>query len=302
MQKLNCCSLVSCAFFLILNSIVPSVSAQYITNKSARSQNEQWFGLEKQVHKGHDEYTYKTGWKDVGIILAGGLITYVGLQEQAEHKQLSENEVFSLKKSDVNWFDRGAINQNVARISISRRRSDAILNLSMGMVSLLALDKKVRHEWKNGLALYIETIAVTTTLQTWTANKTNRIRPIAYMGDADTGKRLDKRNKNSFYSGHTASASTVSFFAAKFYSDLHPELGNKKWLLYAAALIPPALVGRYRVKGGKHFYSDVLIGAAMGAASGILVPEWHKRSRSKRITITPQFGGNSLGMNLRLSI
>jgi len=50
--------------------------------------------------------------------------------------------------------------------------------------------------------------------------------------DANFGQRIDSRNLNSFYSGYASSAVTSSFFVAKMFSDLHPELENKKyWLL-----------------------------------------------------------------------
>ena len=66
---------------------------------------------------------------------------------------------------------------------------------------------------------------------------------------------------------------------AKVYSDYHPELGNKKWLVYGAALVPPTLVGVYRYKALKHFPTDVITGMFVGAAVGILVPQFHKRKK-----------------------
>ena len=65
---------------------------------------------------------------------------------------------------------------------------------------------------------------------------------------------------------------------AKVISDYHPELGRKKWLVFAAAIIPPAIVGWYRIRALKHFPTDVLLGYLVGAAVGILVPELHKQS------------------------
>jgi hypothetical protein len=297
MNKPPIYALMSGIITVLFSSVCITLSGQNLTNNySHLNTDKKTYTLDRN---GASIDVYKTGWLDAGVILGAGVMTYFGIDEQSRHKQLSIDEVFSLDKSDVNWFDRGAIDQDIDKISSSRRRSDAVLNASMAMVTLLALDKNVRREWADGLTLYVESIAVSTAMQSWVANKTNRIRPIAYLSAADTGKRIDRRNKNSFYSGHTASAATSSFFAAKFYCDLHPELGNKKWLIYAGALIPPALVGRYRVKGGKHFYSDVIIGAAMGAASGILVPHLHKR-RDKKIALFPVINGGTLGLSFSM--
>ena len=73
---------------------------------------------------------------------------------------------------------------------------------------------------------------------------------------------------------------------AKVYSDYHPELGKKKWWLFAAAAIPPAFVGYFRYRGLKHFPTDVMVGTAIGAVSGILTPHIHKKKKNKRTTIS----------------
>ncbi len=98
------------------------------------------------------------------------------------------------------------------------------------------------------------------------------------------------------------SAATSSFFIAKVFSDLHPELGNKKYWLFAAAMIPPAMVGRFRVKGGKHFYTDILIGTAMGAASGILTPQLHKVTRNSKMSFVPILHPELLGLKFKLKL
>jgi len=84
----------------------------------------------------------------------------------------------------------------------------------------------------------------------------------------------------------------ASFFMAKVYSDYHPELGTKKWILYGAALLPPTIVGYYRYKGLMHFPTDILLGTAIGATVGILVPHLHKVARkNKDLSIIPFTGG-----------
>jgi membrane-associated phospholipid phosphatase len=91
---------------------------------------------------------------------------------------------------------------------------------------------------------------------------------------------------DSWFSAHTSSTAVASFFMAKVYSDYHPELGAKKYLLYAAAAIPPAFVGLHRYKALKHFPRDVFVGAAVGAAIGILIPHLHKVKSQKQSNLT----------------
>lgn len=240
-------------------------------------------------------------YRDPIVISLGCAFTYFGLRRQSRQDLLPLEEVFALKSSDINGFDRSAIDQNPAFLDRSKRRSDIYLGATMGMVSFLALNKSIRSEWKESLIMYLESTAISMSVYTWTSLVAKRKRPLAYMTNIDTLKRIDNQNANSFYSGHTSSAATASFFAAKTFVDHHPNLGSKKWLVYSAALIPPAIVGGLRIKAGKHFYSDVLMGTAMGALSGILVPQLHKRSESK-ISLTPSINGTALGFSFSYNI
>ena len=86
----------------------------------------------------------------------------------------------------------------------------------------------------------------------------------------------------------------ATFFMAKVLSDYHPEWGAKKWLLYAAALIPPVIVGYYRYRGFMHFPTDIMLGIGVGAAVGILTPHFHKIIRKNSdLSIVPFVGGYS---------
>jgi membrane-associated phospholipid phosphatase len=92
-------------------------------------------------------------------------------------------------------------------------------------------------------------------------------------------------------------SASASFFTAKVYCDYHPELGNRKYLFYSLALIPPVVTGFFRYKGLKHFPSDVITGLVVGASTGILIPHLHKRTRSN-LTIVPFAGPvNGLAMS-----
>jgi len=86
------------------------------------------------------------------------------------------------------------------------------------------------------------------------------------------------------------------------FSDLHPELGNKKYWLFAAAVVPPAVVSYYRVEAGKHFYTDVILGTAMGAAAGILIPHFHKVSGKNNMSIVPIVQPDVLGMHFSMDL
>jgi hypothetical protein len=249
------------------------------------------------------EKTYKINpWIDGGIIVTGAAFTSWGLNSQESLPPLPLPEVLALDPNDVNAFDRGAIYKDQSKLEQSLKGSDIALNLTTISVLLLGLDRRARHHWVEGIVMYVEALSINAATQSWVAYGTNRIRPIAYMDGVEISKRTDKRNKNSFYSGHASSAATSSFFMAKMYSDLHPELGNKKLWLFAAALIPPAIVGNFRIGAGKHFYTDVIIGTAMGATTGILTPHFHKIEKSTGVGFRPLLSPDFLGLYCKLRL
>ncbi len=85
---------------------------------------------------------------------------------------------------------------------------------------------------------------------------------------------------------------------AKVYSDYHSELGNKKYWIFAAAVIPPSLVGYYRFKAMKHFPTDILTGFVVGATAGILIPELHRiKNEDSGLTLIP-FTGRISGLKI----
>jgi len=261
------------------------------------------YAQEKKENPEKQDKIYKINpWVDGGIIIGTATLTILGLNAQGRLPQLSVEEVLALDPLDVNAFDRRAIDQDPDLLDQSIKNSDIALNISTALVLVLALDKKVRSQWVESIVLYAEATGISSSIQAWVSYGTNRYRPIAYMDNVSIEQRTDHRNKNSFYSGHSMSAATSSFFIAKIFSDLHPELGNKKYWLFAAAVIPPAVVGRFRVKGGKHFYTDILIGTAMGAVSGILTPHLHKVTRNLKMSFVPILHPELLGLKFSLKL
>lgn len=92
---------------------------------------------------------------------------------------------------------------------------------------------------------------------------------------------------NSFYSGHTTEAFSVASVFAYRYRDT-------KWvpvLAYGLATI----AGLERIYDNRHWASDVLMGAATGTATGLLLcKQWEKNSIKFFPTISTQGGGISM--------
>jgi undecaprenyl-diphosphatase len=89
--------------------------------------------------------------------------------------------------------------------------------------------------------------------------KARTLRPRPYQAHADIERFAAPLDRFSFPSGHTLHAVAFTLVALAYY----PALG---WLLWPFTL----LVALSRVVLGLHYPSDVLVGAVLGAALGLL--------------------------------
>lgn len=235
-----------------------------------------------------------------GVITLGAAVTnYYGLRVVDRKSPLDSLDISKLDRNDINAFDRSATWQNASKIHQAQNISDYGMNGSFALPLLLLFDKEIRSDWAPILLLYLETEAIVGNLFSWgAAIHIDRIRPLVYNPDVSYKDKTFKRNKNSFYSGHTSSSAAASFFVAKVYCDYHPELGARKFIFYGLAVIPPAFTGYFRYKGMKHFPTDVLTGLVVGASTGILVPHLHKK-KNKNLALVP-FTGSYTGFALSL--
>lgn len=256
-----------------------------------------------QKSKTSQNKIYKLNYKsEIPVTLGLFGLNYLGYQVLDRKPALENSQIVSLDKDNVWAFDRVALTQSTSQRFNAHEISDLGLNISLILPALLALDKDIRADWLDVLLLYVETQAISSNLYVWTGPMlSKRVRPIAYYDEIPLDEKTVIGNTNSFFSGHTALTASASFFMAKVYSDYHPELGNKKYLFFAAALIPPAIVGYHRYRALKHFPTDILFGAAVGAATGILVPHFHKivKRKNENLSIVP-FAGKYSGLVVSL--
>lgn len=238
---------------------------------------------------------------EIPITVGLFIINQFGFQAIDDKSTLSDYEISQLDANDIWKSDRRAIRQDASKMQLAGDISDLALKISVSLPGLLAIDKKIRRDWFDLLVLYGETHAINTSIYISSAACIDRIRPLAYNKDAPLEVRKGPGTKNSYYSGHVSSAASASFFMAKIFSDYHPEIGNKKYWLFGAALIPPIVVGFHRYKAMKHFPTDIITGTLVGAAAGILIPELHKnKKRENGLSIAPVVGTFN-GFNLKYS-
>jgi membrane-associated phospholipid phosphatase len=197
----------------------------------------------------------------------------------------TETEARNLNKNDVNSFDRFSAGNHSAS---AKKVSDVMLYGSLAAPALLLFDSDINDNTGQLLALYVETMAITGTLFTMGSAAFPRTRPLVYdkSGAVPMREKTRANAQNSFFAGHTAAVSTVSFFTAKVFHDYNPDSPLRPFVWAGAALVPAA-VGYLRLEAGKHFLSDNLVGYGVGAAVGILVPQLHKKGNNSGFSISP---------------
>ncbi|GAB3826874.1 hypothetical protein GCM10028895_38430 [Pontibacter rugosus] len=229
------------------------------------------------------ESPYKTSFKvDAPVIAAGVGLSYYGLTLMQDKDGLTEAEVLALDKNDVNRFDRfsaGWDSKSADKIS------DFPFYASFAAPIALLLNDNIGSHAGQVMVLYVETMAVTGALFTLSNGNVERVRPNAYSSDISLSEKMRSNTKNAFYGGHN-SATAATFFAAKIFHDFNPDSPARPYVWAAAATVP-AVVGYLRMRAGKHFLSDVVLGYIAGAGAGILVPQLHKKSNKTNLSLFP---------------
>lgn len=222
--------------------------------------------------------------------------SYWGFRTLDHRAALNADEVNKLNIYNVNSFDRPVIFNDPNGYAHAQEVSDFFLNFSIVSPVILALDKRVRKDWVNIGSMFLVAHAVDNAIYFGAVLAVDRARPLTYNTDYPIELRTGDAKNNSFFSGHVSFSATSTFFAAKVYTDLHGIKGWKRLLIYTGAAVPPSLVGYYRMKAGKHFRTDVLLGLTIGAASGILIPEFHRvKNKDSRVSLSPFYMGGYSG-------
>jgi len=271
-------------------SIVKTDSASVVTDSTAQPVA---VNMMMPVKKRRSDQVYRlNAGADITITaLAAGWSGYAFTKIYSKD-DITLAELESLDRKNVPGFDRWAIKPFNEKID---KDSYIPFYAAMPAPLLLLLDKKIRKDGFKVMFLYLETMAVTGLLYTGSMYLTNRYRPYVYDERSPMDKRLTGNSKNSFYAGHVHLVGSSVFFIAKVWSDYHPE-SKAKWLFYTGAAAVTGATALMRHQAGMHFPSDLLLGAGLGAATGILVPALHKnKSADDHLSLTPYFGNGSKG-------
>jgi membrane-associated phospholipid phosphatase len=204
----------------------------------------------------------------------------------------------------VNGLDRVSIGWNSRP---ARTASDLFLGINLALPVVLDLIDVATSRPPDALRGYLGDVLILSEVFVVTAGLTSvlkyavrRPRPFLYSGDMDAfplEARQDVDAGLSFFSGHSSSAFAMATAGSYLYMLRHPQ---SKWVIPVWILSEAlaATTAGLRVAAGKHFITDVLVGAAVGSAVGFLIPYLHRRALPRAIA---QRTGR-FGQDLRVSL
>ena len=214
---------------------------------------------------------------------------------------------------DINILD-----QKLAFAYSSSLHKISTVSCVVGMLTpgILALSTD-SSEWLTISLMYAEAFLLANGIKELTKTFVSRPRPYMYF-DGYPQKKLDEGDwDDSFFSGHTALAFTGAAFTSYVFAKYNPD-SPWRFAVAAGTYTLAAATGIMRVAGGNHFVTDVLVGAAVGTACGILVPWLHTKIAGTQAgsssaaqsssantstgfsSITPQITPYSVGFSVKL--
>ena len=207
----------------------------------------------------------------------GGTLTGVSILLDKRVLPLEEDAILNLDQERIWGIDRFSLRNLSYRAD---EFTDKLLLAGFASPFFLLLDRTGRDNFNDMALIVFQGGLINSGLINLTKVLVRRTRPYVYNDDAPLDIKLRKSSRYSFYSGHTATSAYFSFTAAKLYSDLHPD-SNVRGLVWAGAAMIPLAVSYGRMRAGRHFFTDVLVGFITGTAIALTVPSLHKRSREE---------------------
>jgi hypothetical protein len=155
--------------------------------------------------------------------------------------------------------------------------SDVLLGASLAAPIAYLIGTRIDDADGDRLLIYGEAVAFDFALFQIVKRVVQRPRPYRYSSSPDAVAYAQSQGDDadlSFYSGHAATSFCAATAGAYLLSASSASRGERAFA-WAGGFAAAAATSNLRVRAGKHFYSDVTIGAAVGVAIGYLVPALH---------------------------
>jgi membrane-associated phospholipid phosphatase len=208
-----------------------------------------------------------------GLVLGSVLVLGVGLSlvpMRADHA-LWQHELFGDDDAAV----RANFSLRAAQIS------DAALAATVAAPILYLTGSTIEDADGDRLLILGESLAINLAVFEGVKHLVQRPRPYLYSTSPDVARYANSQGDDayqSFYSAHAATAfcaATAGAYLAAVSSGDH----RVRSFAWGGGFAAAAAVANLRVRAGKHFYSDVAVGSAIGIAIGYAVPALHADGR-----------------------
>jgi membrane-associated phospholipid phosphatase len=211
---------------------------------------------------------FETSWAaDGGIaaaaLAAGTLVSLVPVDEESRW----ESELLPFDESvKANMSMRAA------------RLADGLVAVTVTAPLVAQASGGFNEELGERALIYGETLAVTFALNNAAKHLVQRPRPYTYNPSDEARAHVREEGKDSrlsFYSGHAATAFAAAVAGSYLYAAESDQVRSRA-ALWGVELALATATASFRVRAGKHFYSDVIAGAVLGAGAGWLIPRLHE--------------------------
>lgn len=209
----------------------------------------------------------------------------------------TEFNLEDLDKSRISFFEQMLMRPYSKPLDITGTVFEASLLLAPAIFVSVP-----KNEWLTIGVMYGESLMLAYGLKQWGKILVNRPRPYMYFDDYPGAKVEDGDWNCSFPSGHTTLSFTAAAFTSYVFSQYYPD-SKLRFAVVGISFGVAATTGVFRMLSGNHFFTDVLAGAIIGTASGLLIPYLHttdfykkfeKKNKKVEVAISP------VGMNFQI--
>jgi membrane-associated phospholipid phosphatase len=198
-------------------------------------------------------------------------------------------------RSKVNSFDRLAIGLHHSWSTWAADGQLAALAPFFFTLELIDYGGTNWRGWGSDMVVVAESVVMSGVINEWVRRSVRRPRPFMYEVGVYPDERTSAEAVFSYYSGHTAAIFAFSVSTAWAFQMRHP---HSPWIypMWVGLMLFSGGQAAFRVLSGEHFPTDVIFGAVVGSAVGVLVPALHLRRRETkgvRLSITPTVGQGS---------
>ncbi|MDJ1498116.1 phosphatase PAP2 family protein [Cytophagaceae bacterium DM2B3-1] len=257
-----------------------SLSDNYSLKRTPAS----WFTTAEPTQKTESNSPYVIHpVREIGFLTSSVVLSGMALVAKNKEGAITASQLACLQRESIWTVDRGA---TYHYSSSAHKASNVLLYSSVMSPWLYLAGEKTCKDFGKISLMHAETFMICWGITGLTKAMVFRPRPYVYNPHVSNEVKLTQAGRESFFSGHVAMTAAMSFFTASTFSHYYPD---SKWkpLVWSYAVVWPAATGYYRYKAGKHFVSDIVIGYAIGAATGLLVPKLHEKIAGKRKKTIP---------------